>query len=48
MVLGDFTVEVTSRDDPAYLKSLFVKSVDDAAKTLTVRFNGAPSGVYDV
>lgn len=48
MVLSDFTVKVTSRDDAAYLKTLFVKAVDDAAKTLTVRFNGAPSGVYDV
>jgi hypothetical protein len=48
MVTSDFTVKVTSRGDPAYLKTLFVKSVDDAAKTLTVRFNGAPSGIYDV
>lgn len=35
-------------DDDEYERELYVMSVDDAAKSLTIKFPGAPSGTYQL
>lgn len=46
LVSTDFTAVLYSNDDPEYKRELFVMSVDDAAKTLKIKFPGAKSGSY--
>jgi hypothetical protein len=45
---NDFTVNATSVDDPSYVRYLKVNEVDDAAKTLTAKFGGAESGLFNI
>lgn len=42
----DFTCILHSQEDVNYTRSLYIMSVDDSAKTVTVKFPGAPSGEY--
>lgn len=42
----DFTCVLRSNDDEEFTRDLYVMSVDDSAKTLTVKFPGAESGSY--
>jgi hypothetical protein len=44
----DFTVNATSVDDPTYIRYLKVNEVDDTAKTLTCKFGGAESGLFNI
>lgn len=44
----DFTVNVTNRAAPDYMKRMNVLAVDDTARTITCKFGGAWSGDYDV
>jgi hypothetical protein len=46
MVATDFTAVLFSYNDTTYERELYVMSVDDSAKTLTVKFPGAESGLY--
>jgi hypothetical protein len=41
-------VTLKSQTDTDYVKSLYVMSVDESAKSLTVKFSGAPSGDYTI
>lgn len=42
----DFTVNATDENDSTYVRFLKVNSVDDSAKTLTVKFGGAESSNF--
>lgn len=44
----DYSVWITSQDDDTYIKYINVVDADDDAKTLTVMFGGAWSGVFDL
>lgn len=46
LVATDFTCYLFKPDDYTYRRQLYVMSVDDAAKTVTVKFPGAWSGEY--
>jgi hypothetical protein len=48
MVAEDFTAVLFSNDDAEFERVLYVMSADDAAKSLTIKFPGAPSGSYYV
>ena len=43
---ADFSAKLVKKDDPTVTLPLYVISVDSAAKTLKIKFPGAPSGVY--
>jgi hypothetical protein len=45
---ASFSVNMTSNTDSSIVKYLNVIGVDDAAKTITALFGGAPSGMYTV
>ena len=45
---SDFSAVLVSSDDPTITRPLFVMSVDDATKTLTIKFPGAESGNYNI
>jgi len=42
----DFNCTLFSHNDTTYSRELYIMSVDDAAKTLTIKFPGAVSGSY--
>ena len=44
--LSQYTAEVIGVTDPTYRRVINIFSYDDAAKTMTLKFNGAPSGDY--
>ena len=44
----DFTAELISRDDPDFVRPLYVMSVDADTKSLTIKFPGAESGNYNI
>ena len=44
----DFSAELQLASDNSVTRPLYVKSVDNSAKTVTVKFPGAPSGSYVV
>jgi hypothetical protein len=44
----DFTVNITSRSAPDYMKRLNVIGVSEQDRTITAKFGGAISGEYDV
>lgn len=44
----DFNATLQGLNDTTYEKPLYVMSVDDAQKTLKIKFNGAPSGNYRI
>jgi hypothetical protein len=46
MVATDFTAVLFSYNDTTYERELYVMSVDDSAKSLTIKFPGAESGLY--
>ena len=46
LVKEDFNCTLFSNDDDTYSRELYIMSVDDAAKTLTIKFPGAVSGSY--
>lgn len=46
LVATDFNATLYSNDDDEYERVLYVMSVDDAAKSLKVKFPGAESGSY--
>lgn len=48
LVQEDFTAVLFSQDDEDYERELYVMSVDDAAKSLTIKFPGAVSGTYQL
>ena len=45
---SDFQAYLISKDDPNITKPLFVMKVDDATKTLKIKFPGADSGNYNI
>ena len=44
----EFTATLTSADDPDFERTLYVMSVNDADKSLTIKFPGADSGNYNI
>jgi len=44
----DFTATLLSNTNETFAKDLYIMSVDDTAKTLTIKFGGAVSGLYTV
>jgi len=46
MVREDFSATLYSNDDEDFSRVLYVMSVDDSQKSVTVKFPGAPSGSY--
>lgn len=44
----DFTAELISRDDPEFVRPLYVMSVDADTKSLRIKFPGAESGNYNI
>jgi len=46
MDAANFNVYLTDDSDPSVMKDLFIISVDDASKSLLVKFPGAVSGNY--
>jgi len=45
---SDFTATLISRDDPDFFRPLYVMDVDDATKTVVIKFPGAESGNYNI
>lgn len=45
---SDFQAYLVSRDDPKFTRPLYVMKVDDATKTLKIKFPGADSGNYNI
>jgi hypothetical protein len=39
---------LTSADDPDFERTLYIMSVNDADKSLTIKFPGADSGNYNI
>jgi len=46
LAASDFQAKLVLASDPTVSRPLYVMSVDDTAKTVTVKFNGAESGDY--
>ena len=44
----DFTAELVSRDDPDFVRPLYVMSVNAEEKSLRIKFPGAESGNYNI
>ena len=44
----DFTATLISRDDATFFRPLYVMAVDDATKTIVIKFPGAESGNYNI
>lgn len=45
---SDFSINATSQHESTYMKRMNVIRVDDAAKSVTVKFGGAQSGLYSI
>ena len=45
---SEFTATLISQADPTITRELYVMSVDDSTKTLTIKFPGADSGLYNI
>lgn len=48
LVSSDFTVQLLDDTNSTFTKDLYIMSVDNSAKTITVKFGGAHSGDYHV
>lgn len=44
----EFTATLVSPDDPEFSRPLYVMSVNDADKSLQIKFPGADSGNYNI
>lgn len=44
----EFSATLISADDPDFTRTLYVMSVNDADKSLTIKFPGADSGNYNI
>ena len=44
----DFSATLISQEDPTITRELYVMSVDDATKSLQIKFPGADSGMYNL
>jgi len=45
---SEFSATLVSADDPEFSRTLYVMSVNDADKSLTIKFPGADSGNYNI
>lgn len=44
----EFSATLTSQEDPDFVRTLYVMSVNDADKSLQIKFPGADSGMYNI
>jgi len=44
----EFSAILTSKQDPDFERTLYVMSVNDADKSLQIKFPGAESGMYNI
>ena len=45
---SEFSATLTSQEDPDFVRTLYVMSVDDSDKSLQIKFPGAESGMYNI
>ena len=45
---NNFSAVLVKSDDPTVTRPLYVKAVDSSAKTVTIKFPGAESGIYNI
>ena len=48
LAVADFKAKLVSTTDNTITRPLYIMDVDDSAKTLTIKFPGAESGIYHV
>jgi len=43
-----FSASLVKKSDPTVIRPLYVISINSSAKTVTIKFPGAESGIYNI